>query len=207
MDLGRRASRCRGGFELPALGLEVGDLLGDQTQPGMLAGHLGKQRRRYGMAIAGAQLTEPRRKAGVPRLRVADPLGMQQRLDAVDMSAALADQALALAGPPAGILLGDRGHRRHAAHLGLAPAIGEQRAHQRFEIEAVYDNSEKNPNNPSSPPIDVRFGEQTTSEMLFGFLLSLRVVRVLIGVRHPRLQPRELPASYARYQPFPSALL
>src|SRR5262249_19716655 len=40
----------------------------------------------------------------------------------------------------------------------------------RFEIEALYDNSDKNPNNPSSPPIDVRFGEQTTNEMLFGFL-------------------------------------
>ena len=40
----------------------------------------------------------------------------------------------------------------------------------RFDIEAVYDNSAKNPNNPSNPPIDVRFGEQTTNEMLFGFL-------------------------------------
>ena len=39
-----------------------------------------------------------------------------------------------------------------------------------FEIEAVFDNSAGNPNNQSSPPIDVRFGEQTTSEMLFGFL-------------------------------------
>jgi len=40
----------------------------------------------------------------------------------------------------------------------------------RFDIEAVYDNSAKNPNNPSIPPINVRFGEQTTNEMLFGFL-------------------------------------
>jgi mono/diheme cytochrome c family protein len=40
----------------------------------------------------------------------------------------------------------------------------------RFDIEAVFDNSASNPNNPSNPPIDVRFGEQTTNEMLFGFL-------------------------------------
>ena len=34
----------------------------------------------------------------------------------------------------------------------------------RFEVEAVFDNSAAN------PPVDVRFGEQTTDEMLFGFL-------------------------------------
>jgi hypothetical protein len=38
----------------------------------------------------------------------------------------------------------------------------------RFEIEAVFDNSATNPKNPHDPPIDVRFGEQTTDEMLFG---------------------------------------
>lgn len=38
----------------------------------------------------------------------------------------------------------------------------------RFEIEAVYNNSADNPNNPHNPPIDVRFGEQTDDEMLFG---------------------------------------
>ena len=40
----------------------------------------------------------------------------------------------------------------------------------RFEIEAVFDNSAKNPNNPSVPPKLVTYGEQTTNEMLFGFL-------------------------------------
>jgi peroxiredoxin len=38
----------------------------------------------------------------------------------------------------------------------------------RFEIEAVFDNSASNPKNPHDPPADVRFGEQTTDEMLFG---------------------------------------
>jgi hypothetical protein len=44
------------------------------------------------------------------------------------------------------------------------------KAGTRFDIEAVYDNSAKNPNNPSNPPINVLFGEQTTNEMLFGFI-------------------------------------
>src|SRR5262249_36222490 len=40
----------------------------------------------------------------------------------------------------------------------------------RFGVEAVYDNSEKNPNNPFNPPQWVRFGEQTDNEMCFVFL-------------------------------------
>lgn len=44
------------------------------------------------------------------------------------------------------------------------------KAGTRFDIEAVFDNSAKNPNNPANPPKLVRFGEETTDEMLFGFL-------------------------------------
>jgi hypothetical protein len=40
----------------------------------------------------------------------------------------------------------------------------------RFDVVAVYDNSENNPLNPNSPPKDVRYGEQTTDEMCFVFL-------------------------------------
>ena len=40
----------------------------------------------------------------------------------------------------------------------------------RLAVEAIYDNSDKNPNNPFSPPRWVRFGEQTTDEMCFIFL-------------------------------------
>ncbi len=40
----------------------------------------------------------------------------------------------------------------------------------RFHIDAHFDNSEKNPLNPSSPPIRVTIGEQTTNEMCFMFL-------------------------------------
>jgi hypothetical protein len=44
----------------------------------------------------------------------------------------------------------------------------------RFDIEAVYDNSDANPLNPFSPPHKVAFGEQTDSEMLFGFLSATK---------------------------------
>jgi peroxiredoxin len=40
----------------------------------------------------------------------------------------------------------------------------------RLTVDAVYDNSAKNPNNPFSPPQNVWFGEQTTNEMCFVFL-------------------------------------
>ena len=43
------------------------------------------------------------------------------------------------------------------------------KAGTKLEIEALFDNSDKNPNNPRNPPQTVTFGEQTTNEMLFGF--------------------------------------
>src|SRR5262249_27329659 len=39
-----------------------------------------------------------------------------------------------------------------------------------FEVEAFYDNSDKNPLNPHRPPQKVWVGEQTTNEMCFVFL-------------------------------------
>lgn len=39
----------------------------------------------------------------------------------------------------------------------------------RLAVEAFYDNSDKNPNNPFSPPRWVKFGEQTTDEMCYIF--------------------------------------
>ena len=43
------------------------------------------------------------------------------------------------------------------------------KAGTKLDLEAVYDNSDKNPNNPFSPPRAVTFGEQTTNEMCFVF--------------------------------------
>ena len=40
----------------------------------------------------------------------------------------------------------------------------------RLSVEAVYDNSDRNPSNPFNPPRAVFFGEQTDNEMCFVFL-------------------------------------
>ena len=43
------------------------------------------------------------------------------------------------------------------------------KAGTKLEVKAVYDNSESNPNNPTRPPRDVSYGEETTDEMCFIF--------------------------------------
>ncbi len=43
-----------------------------------------------------------------------------------------------------------------------------------IKMLAHFDNSEKNPSNPSKPPVDVTWGEQTTNEMCIGFLQLTR---------------------------------
>jgi hypothetical protein len=40
----------------------------------------------------------------------------------------------------------------------------------KFHVDATFDNSDKNPLNPFSPPRRITFGEQTTNEMCFVFL-------------------------------------
>ncbi len=44
------------------------------------------------------------------------------------------------------------------------------KAGTRFHVDAWYDNSDKNPNNPFNPPRRITVGEQTTNEMCFVFL-------------------------------------
>jgi hypothetical protein len=43
------------------------------------------------------------------------------------------------------------------------------KAGTKLEVRAVFDNSAANPNNPTKPPRDVSYGEETTDEMLFVF--------------------------------------
>jgi peroxiredoxin len=49
-----------------------------------------------------------------------------------------------------------------------------------FQLEAIYDNSSKNPNNPNDPPKTVTIGEQTTNEMCFVFFGTTSDSRGLI---------------------------
>jgi peroxiredoxin/mono/diheme cytochrome c family protein len=62
------------------------------------------------------------------------------------------------------------------------------KAGTKLEIEANFDNSSKNPNNPSNPPALVKFGEHTTNEMLFGFMgvTTDDGKRVRIGLTPPK---------------------
>lgn len=62
----------------------------------------------------------------------------------------------------------------------------------RFEVEAIYDNSDKNPNNPFSPPRRITFGEETTNEMCFVFLA---------GTSEGRRMARGLPMSKTKVEP------
>ena len=65
-----------------------------------------------------------------------------------------------------------------------------------MKVDAIFDNSEKNPSNPSSPPKRVTWGDETDDEMLFCFfLLSSEKTEDLIHVifdnlRHDSNQPR-----------------
>jgi hypothetical protein len=58
----------------------------------------------------------------------------------------------------------------------------------RIEMLAHFDNSAANPRNPSKPPIEVRWGEQTTDEMCIGFLQVTR------DDQHLRNRPPRPPA-------------
>jgi peroxiredoxin len=68
----------------------------------------------------------------------------------------------------------------------------------RFDVEAVYDNSSKNPNNPNNPPRFVLVGEQTTNEMCLGFVevtgdepgaVGFRLLEKGLLIYPPRLLP------------------
>ncbi len=65
------------------------------------------------------------------------------------------------------------------------------KAGTRFDIEAVFDNSSKNPNNPRNPPKTVTFGEETTDEMLFGFVGAVPVDKKVQRLRLLRAEPKK----------------
>ena len=56
----------------------------------------------------------------------------------------------------------------------------------RVEVEAIYDNSDGNPNNPFSPPRWVKFGDQTTDEMCYIFLGATSETPGAIEVRRDK---------------------
>jgi peroxiredoxin len=69
------------------------------------------------------------------------------------------------------------------------------KAGTRFDVEAYYDNSRSNPNNPFHPPRAISFGEQTTNEMCFVFLGATNDTtgRVRFGRQPPKTQAEKPP--------------
>ncbi len=68
------------------------------------------------------------------------------------------------------------------------------KAGTKLEIEAVFDNTSTNPNNPTNPPKDVKVGEQTTDEMLFGFFGATSPKTPYEKIRTSGFPPPELGA-------------
>jgi thiol-disulfide isomerase/thioredoxin len=66
------------------------------------------------------------------------------------------------------------------------------KAGTKLEIEAIFDNSSSNPNNPKNPPALVTFGEQTTNEMLFGFMgvTSEEGKKIRLGPTPPKVEKK-----------------
>jgi thiol-disulfide isomerase/thioredoxin len=63
------------------------------------------------------------------------------------------------------------------------------RAGTKIAVEAFYDNSAKNPNNPFNPPRRVWFGDETTDEMCFVFLGATSQTPGRIMFRQEGAQP------------------
>ncbi len=63
----------------------------------------------------------------------------------------------------------------------------------KLEIEAVFDNSTANPNNPNAPPKSVRRGEQTDNEMLFAFIGATSTTEPWERVRFRAAAPSNQP--------------
>jgi hypothetical protein len=69
-------------------------------------------------------------------------------------------------------------------------------ARTRLDVEATFDNSADNPFNPASPPARVTWGDGTSDEMLFCFLLMAAdktedLISVIFdNLRHDTMQPR-----------------
>ncbi|HEV3386506.1 MAG TPA: redoxin family protein [Gemmata sp.] len=68
----------------------------------------------------------------------------------------------------------------------------EVKAGTKLEVQAHFDNSEANPNNPTKPPREVSYGEQTTDEMLFAFFGVTSAVKPSQRVRTYSFPPEGL---------------
>src|SRR4051794_3045249 len=119
-------ARLRLGQHGIALGFDSLDLFDHELEPIELPADLGLQALRKGATIARDQVLKPLSTVAVQGLVVADPLGEQKPLDAVDVLDPFGCQGLALPTDPAAVLLVWGGSLDHRTHPGLAPLVGQQ---------------------------------------------------------------------------------
>jgi hypothetical protein len=103
--MARRGSPARLGQHGIPLGLDSLDLFDQELEPVELPADLGLQAVRKGATIARDQRLKPLATVSVQGLVVADPLGEQKPLDAIDVPDPFGCQGLALPTDPAPILL------------------------------------------------------------------------------------------------------
>src|SRR5438132_3646362 len=121
----------------PALAFDRLQLPVQQAKPLVLAHDLLLQLLRQWPPVTGAQVLEALDEARLHRHDVADALGMQQSLDPIGVRRALIDQVVALPVSTLAVLILHRWRGHHAAHPRLSPQIGQQRAHQMFQVDAI----------------------------------------------------------------------
>src|SRR5215203_3101066 len=119
------------------LGLNSLDLFDQELEPVELPADLGLQALRKGATITRDQLLKPFPAVSVQGLVVADPLGKQKPLDAIDVPDPFGCQGLALTTDPATILLLWARSLDHRTNPGLAPLVGQQGPHQSLTVDPV----------------------------------------------------------------------
>src|SRR3954467_12248425 len=130
-------ARLRLGEQCIPLGFDGLDLFDQELEPIELPADLGLQALRKGATIARDQFLKPLSTVSVQGLVVADPLGEQKPLDAIDVLDPLGRARLALANDPAPILLLGARSLGHRTNPGLAPLVGQQGPHQSLTVDLV----------------------------------------------------------------------
>src|SRR3954466_15169484 len=130
-------ARLRPGQHGIALGFDGLDLFDQELEPVEFPADLGLQALRKRATIARDQRLKPLPAVSVQGLVVADPLGEQKPLDAIDVPDPFGGQGLALTTDPAPILLVWSRSLDHRTNPGLAPLVGQQGPHLGFAVDLV----------------------------------------------------------------------
>src|SRR3954447_17135948 len=119
------------------LGFDSLDLFDQELEPVELPTDLGLQALRKGATIARDQLLKPLPAVAVQGRVVADPLGEQKPLDAVDVPDPFGCQGLALPTDPAPILLVWGRSLDHRTNPGPPPLGGQRGGNRGFAVDLV----------------------------------------------------------------------